>query len=48
MARLEGLGAQPLVRLEHWQVMRDPAGLVFCVVEALPGDVTEANAHRWD
>jgi len=29
-------------------VQVDPAGLVFCVVEALPGHVTEANAHRWD
>ena len=48
VARLERLGAQRLERLEFWQVMRDPAGLVFCVVEALPGHVTEANAHRWD
>ena len=48
VARLERLGAQRLERLEHWQVMRDPAGLVFCVVEAPPGDLTEANASRWD
>jgi Glyoxalase-like domain len=48
VARLERLGAQRLERLEFWQVMRDPAGLVFCVVEAPPGEVTGANAHRWD
>jgi glyoxalase superfamily protein len=48
VARLERLGAQRLERLEHWQVMRDPAGLVFCVVEAPPGEVTGDNAHRWD
>jgi glyoxalase superfamily protein len=48
VARLERLGAQRLERLEFWQVMRDPAGLVFCVVEEPPGDLTEANASRWD
>jgi hypothetical protein len=48
VSRLERLGAQRLERLEFWQVMRDPAGLVFCVVEAPPGEVTGANAHRWD
>jgi hypothetical protein len=48
VARLERLGAQRLERLEFWQVMRDPAGLVFCVVEEPPGELTEANGHRWD
>lgn len=48
VARLARLGAQPLERLEFWQVMRDPAGLVFCVVEEPPGELAEANAHRWD
>ncbi|HEY6276687.1 MAG TPA: VOC family protein [Streptosporangiaceae bacterium] len=48
VARLERLGAQRLERLRHWQVMKDPAGLVFCVVEDPPGELTEANAHRWD
>ena len=48
VARLERLGAQRLERLEFWQVMRDPAGLVFCVVEAPPGELAGANAHRWD
>jgi Glyoxalase-like domain len=48
VARLERLGAERLERLEFWQVMRDPAGLVFCVVEEPPGELTGANAHRWD
>jgi hypothetical protein len=32
--RLERLGAQRVERFEHWQVMRDPAGMLFCVVPA--------------
>jgi predicted enzyme related to lactoylglutathione lyase len=48
VARLERLGAQRLERLQFWQVMRDPAGLLFCVVEEPPGELTEASAHRWD
>jgi len=28
--------------------MRDPAGLVFCVVPDPPGTLTEDNAQRWD
>jgi len=48
VARLERLGAQRLERLEFWQVMRDPAGLVFCVVQEPPGELTEASASRWD
>ena len=48
VARLERLGAERLERVEFWQVMRDPAGLVFCVVEAPPGKLTEANASRWE
>jgi predicted enzyme related to lactoylglutathione lyase len=47
VARLERLGAQRLERLQFWQVMRDPAGLLFCVVEEPPGELTEASAHRW-
>jgi hypothetical protein len=32
----------------HWWVLRDPAGLLFCVLPAQPGSLTDANAHRWD
>jgi hypothetical protein len=30
--RLEGLGATKVARIETWWVMRDPAGIVFCLV----------------
>jgi hypothetical protein len=48
VARLEQLGARQLRRLERWCVMQDPAGLLFCVVVAGPGLLSEDNAMRWD
>ena len=48
VTRLEALGAERVRRVKFWWVMRDPAGLPFCVVEQRPGDLTDANAHRWD
>jgi predicted enzyme related to lactoylglutathione lyase len=48
VARLEALGAQRVDRLHFWCVMRDPAGLLFCVVADPPGELTAENAHRWD
>jgi hypothetical protein len=48
VARLEELGAER-VRLVHlWWIMRDPAGLLFCVVPEPAGSLTETNAQRWD
>ena len=48
VTRLERLGAQR-VRQEHsWQVMRDPAGLLFCVIPEPAGSFTEENSQRWD
>src|SRR5271154_4998408 len=32
VARLTALGATEVERIESWVVMRDPAGVVFCVV----------------
>ncbi len=32
VARLTGLGAVVEQRREHWVVLRDPAGLLFCVL----------------
>jgi glyoxalase superfamily protein len=32
VARLTGLGAAVHERHEHWVVMRDPAGLLFCLL----------------
>jgi len=48
VTRLEALGAERVRRVKFWWVMRDPAGLPFCVVEQRAGDLTDANAHRWD
>jgi hypothetical protein len=47
VARLERLGAQRVERVRSWQVMRDPAGLLFCVLPDPPGTLHEGNAHRW-
>lgn len=48
VARLERSGARRVRRTDHWQVMRDPAGLPFCVVPDPPGTLTDANARRWE
>ncbi|RCG25071.1 glyoxalase/bleomycin resistance/dioxygenase family protein [Sphaerisporangium album] len=49
VARLEGLGAAR-VRFVHdrWWVMRDPAGMMFCVLPDPPGSLDDTNAQRWD
>ncbi len=46
VARLEELGAERVEQREYWTVMRDPAGLLFCVV----GDdqLDDHNSHRWE
>jgi hypothetical protein len=48
VARLERLGARRVERVHHWWVMRDPAGLLFCVLPDPPGTLTDANAQRWE
>jgi predicted enzyme related to lactoylglutathione lyase len=48
VARLETLGAARERAAGEWQVMRDPAGLLFCVVPERPGSLTDDNAQRWD
>ncbi len=48
IARLEELGAQRVERAHSWQIMRDPAGMLFCVIPEPPGDLNDANARRWD
>ena len=47
VARLGHLGARRVQRVDFWQVMRDPAGLLFCVLPNPPGTLHEGNAHRW-
>jgi hypothetical protein len=47
VARLEGLGAKVVGRLERWVVMQAPSGQRFCVVRVQrPG--FPKNASRWD
>jgi hypothetical protein len=48
VARLEALGAARVRRVHRWWVMRDPAGLPFCVLPEPPGSLNEQNARRWD
>ena len=46
--RLERLGAERVQRVHSWWVMRDPAGLVFCVIPDPAGTLDDRNARRWD
>lgn len=48
LARLEALGAERVEQVHSWWIMRDPAGLPFCVIPEPPGSLTDSNAHRWD
>jgi Glyoxalase-like domain len=46
--RLERLGAVRLKAIESWWVMRDPAGLLFCVVRVQSPEEFAAHATAWD
>ena len=46
VARLTTLGASAVERVKTWVVMRDPAGLVFCVVRPQFADFPE-GANEW-
>jgi hypothetical protein len=48
VARLEKLGAERVQQAHAWQVMRDPAGLLFCVIPEPPGTLNDSNARRRD
>jgi hypothetical protein len=48
VARLERLGAERVREVNEWCIMRDPAGLLFCVVPRQPGTLNDDNAQRWD
>jgi hypothetical protein len=48
VARLERLGAERVQPVAGWWVMRDPAGLVFCVLPVSPGSLNDDNARRWE
>jgi hypothetical protein len=46
--RLEKLGAELVQQVHGWLVMRDPAGLLFCLIPERPGTLDDSNAQRWD
>jgi hypothetical protein len=46
--RLERLGALRVEAVETWWVMRDPAGLLFCVVRVQSPEEFAAHATTWD
>jgi len=48
LARLERLGAELVAHVHAWWIMRDPAGLPFCVIPEPPGALNDSNAQRWD
>jgi hypothetical protein len=46
--RLERLGASRVEEIESWWVMRDPAGLLFCIVPVQSAPEFAAHATTWD
>jgi Glyoxalase-like domain len=48
VARLEELGAERVQLVHSWWIMRDPAGMLFCVVPEPSGSLDDGNAQRWD
>jgi hypothetical protein len=47
VARLEAAGAERVEFIDKWQVMRDPAGMLFCVVPAPAGKLDDTNSIAW-
>jgi hypothetical protein len=45
--RLEALGAVRVQPVKSWWVMRDPAGMLFCVVRVQTGEVFNTLATTW-
>jgi len=46
--RLEALGATRVTAVKSWWVMRDPAGLPFCVVRVQTGPAFDQLATAWE
>jgi hypothetical protein len=34
--------------VDSWWILRDPAGLLFCVVPEPVGSLNDSKAQRWD
>jgi hypothetical protein len=48
VSRLEKLGATRVEKIKTWWVMRDPAGVLFCVVRVQIPDAFERHARTWE
>jgi len=48
ITRLEELGAERVGQAHSWWILRDPAGLLFCVIPEPAGSLSDHNAQRWD
>jgi predicted enzyme related to lactoylglutathione lyase len=48
ISRLEVLGAERVQQVHSWWIMRDPAGLLFCVVPEPAGSLHDDNAQLWE
>ena len=46
--RLKQLGAVEVERVHSWVIMRDPAGIKFCVVKVQVQDMFDQHATTWD
>lgn len=46
--RLKALGAVELERVHSWVIMRDPTGVVFCVVKVQVQDMFDQHATTWE
>jgi hypothetical protein len=45
---VQRLDATSVRKVHRWWIMRDPAGLLFCVIPEAPGALHDGNAHRWE
>jgi predicted enzyme related to lactoylglutathione lyase len=48
VARLAGLGATVVERIQGWVVMNDPVGNVFCVIKVQDADRFAVHATTWN
>ena len=46
--RLMKLGAVEIERVHSWVIMRDPAGVTFCVVKVQVQDMFDQHATTWE
>mgnify|MGYP001554870387 CR=1 FL=1 len=47
VARLVDLGATVVERIQTWVTMRDPVGIIFCVIRVQDANRFQAEAKTW-